>query len=707
MNTKTHMVNIAGPLAIAAIVLLPSPRIANAAHANQAGPDRAQIPAAPVLPKVAPQYWLAPLGFEANQGQVDGSVRFWARTPGGNVFLTASRAVFAGPNSMCQMNLAGASDHPQITGVEPLPGKVNYFRGTDPRSWRTGIPTYAKVCYSSVYPGIDLAFYGNQQNLEYDFVVAPGADPRVIALEFQGAKKMEIDTKGGLLLSTQDGEQWHHQLLAYQEINGTRREVPARFVLAKGESPETVRFQLGKFDPAEPLFIDPVLAFSTYFGGSSEDQAYSIALDGAGNIYVAGQTDSPDLPTSHAVSSKLSGSYDVFVTKLNPSATAIIYSTYLGGNAVDRGFHAAVDNAGNAIVAGVTFSTNFPVAAAAQPKFGGGDRDGFVAKLNSTGSALIFSTYLGGSGSDEFSGVAVDRSGGIYAVGDTSSTNFPGLVPAASAYTNRFAVLLAKFGPDGSLKYSSSLGGSGPYDSAIDVAVDDANCAYLTGYASSKDFPLVNPLQSAERGGYDAFISKLNPAGTALVYSTFLGGSGNDVGRSIALDPAGNAYVSGDTFSTNFPTASPLQATNAGTEDVFVAKLNPTGSALVYSTYLGGSGKELGGIAVDSSGCAYLDGVTSSTNFPTVNPWQPTFGGATWDAFVAKINSAGSALVYSSFLGGNGDDQGSSIAVDQTGNAYVAGATTSTDFPTVKALQANGLREVASLPDPVGRVLDE
>ncbi len=392
------------------------------------------------------------------------------------------------------------------------------------------------------------------------------------------------------------------------------------------------------------------LVYSTYLGGSGVDSAKGIAVDSAGNAYVTGSTGSTNFPTANPIQPAFDGlpGNDAFVTKLNPSGNALVYSTYLGGNAGDGGRGIAVDAAGNAYVTGDTISTDFPTASPFQAAFGGSMSDAFVTKLNAAGSALVYSTYLGGGGGccgDGGNAIAVDASGNAYVTGDTSSTDFPTASPFQAAFGG------APFGGGGdafvtklnasgnALVYSTYLGGSGD-DGGNGIAVDASGNAYVTGDTTSTDFPTASPFQAAFGGGRDAFVTKLHPAGNALIYSTYLGGSGNvfEAGRGIAADASRNAYVTGETFSTNFPTASPFQPANSGNFDAFVTKLHPAGNALVYSTYLGGSNPDRGrGIAVDAAGNAYVIGNTFFFgDFPTVNPIQPANAGG-FDAFVAKI----------------------------------------------------------------------
>ncbi|MBI3000509.1 MAG: SBBP repeat-containing protein [Deltaproteobacteria bacterium] len=699
-------------------------------------PASAQIPEV-TKSRIQATFLGAPLHFEANQGQTDEQVKFLARGSGYSLFLTSTEAVLAlrehspksqvdgkkvrsfldrnlkskieNPKSaVIRMKLVGANSDPRVVGLQQLPGKVNYFIGNDPKKWRRSIPTYKRIEYKDLYPGINLVFYGNQRQLEYDFVVSPGTNPSVIQLAFEGADKIEVDTKGDLILRTALGDLRLHKPLVYQEIAGVRKPISASYVLlprpvgeGKGEGRQEVSFQLASYDATKALIIDPVLSYSTYLGGSGLDRGFAIAADATGNAYVTGMTNSTDFPTANPFQATFQGTTgplnatgDAFVTKLSPNGS-VIYSTYLGGSGVDDGDGIAVDASGNAYVTGGTNSTNYPTTVGAfQPAKSGGS-DVFVTKLNSAGNDLIYSTYLGGSGGDIGSDIAVDCSGNTYVTGLTDSTNFP---VTAGAVQTTFGggvdsdAFVTKISPAGdALVYSTYLGGSG-YDRGFGIAADCSGNAYVTGFATSTNFPTTVGAFQTTYGGVvvDAFVTKLNPAGSALVYSTYLGGSGGENGIGIAVDAAGNAYIAGQTSSTDFPTANPLQATYGGTGDGFVAKLDATGSALIYSTYLGGSGDDgTFSIAVDPSGNAYVTGNTKSTNFPLTNPIQDTFGGSgnVWgDAFVTKLNSAGNDLIYSTYLGGSDNDVAHGIALDSSGNAYVTGISRSTNFPVANAL---------------------
>ncbi len=677
--------------------------------------------------QVLTSYGNLPLSFEVNQGQTDSEVKFLSRGSGYTLFLTSTEAVLVldklavttGKHRMAsvrtsaehentsstvptvlRMKLLGANPA-GLAGQEQLLGKSNYFIGNDPLKWRTNVPHYARVRYKEVYPGIDLVYYGNQRQLEYDFVIASGADPQIIRLGFDGAYQLEIDEQGDLILHTPGGQIRLCRPHIYQESNGSRECIAGRYVIINKRQ---VGFEVAAYDPSKPLIIDPVLSYSTYLGGNDWDYGHGIAVDAEGNAYVTGNTDSHNFPTVNPFQSAPVGVGAVFVTKLNPAGSALIYSTYLGGSDAQYCYGGiAVDTSGNACVTGYTDSYDFPTVNPFQSAYDG-RCDAFVAKLNPTGSALIYSTYLGGSDIEWAWGIAVDISGNAYVTGWTRSSDFPTVNPFQSVSGGMDDVFITKFNSAGSVLYSTYLGGFNN-DKGYGIATDTAGNAYVTGITGSQPipgcsdiaFPTINPLPLEAGGGCpgmpDAFITKLNASGNALIYSTFLGGCQREDGYGIAVDTSGNAYVVGTTNSDDFPIVDPFQPNLSGSYDAFVAKLNPAGSALIYSTYLGGSDYEVGfDIAVDAVGNAYVTGVTNSDNFPTANailhaspgpygPFPPGYGGCR-DAFVTKFNAACCTVNYSTYFGGSDEDLGNGIAVDIAGNAYVTGFTISTDFPT-------------------------
>ena len=683
-----------------------------------------------------------PLSFEANRGQADESINFLARGPGYTLALSPTEAAFAlapqssqlaesdqprelvertavgdlrkagssgasysapPPPTVLRMNLVGANRDAGGAGLDALEGKVNYLIGNDRTQWRTDIPTFGRVRYHEIYPGIDLVYYGNQRQLEYDFVVAPGTDAQMIALEFAGADRVEIEeATGDLLLSLGENIIRQRKPVSYQETNGARRKVESRYAIKDNGR---VGFEVGEYDRSAPLIIDPVLVYSTYLGGSDFEEGSDIKVDSAGNAYICGITNSTDFPTANAIQGTFGGriddlvARDGFVTKINAAGTAFVYSTYLGGNKDDWCNKIAVDASGNAYVAGETGSANFPTANAFQATFGGGLSDAFITKINAAGNALVFSTYVGGSIFDAGQGIALDSANNVYFTGRTTSDNYPVVNPIQATYSGGPGadVIISKLNAAGNaLVYSTYLGGNagadqGGFEAGFSIAVDSAGNAYVAGQTRSTNFPTANPIQATFGGGFpdgDAFVTKLNATGNALVYSTYLGGSENDIGFEIAVDSAGSAYVSGVARSTNFPTANAFQTALNGPSDAFLTKLNPTGSAFVYSTYFGGSGDDsANGIAVNASNEAYLAGGTSSTDLPTVNPTQAASGGGI-EGFVTRFNAAGSVLLFSTYLGGSGGDAALSIALDSALAMYVVGRTTSTDFPTLIPIQA-------------------
>ena len=660
-----------------------------------------------------------PMSFEPNQGQAEEPAQFLARGQGYNLQLRGAEAVLELQKSnfgmrngktggatgrrgdgasqsaishkqwpqsaIVKMKLVGANKSPRGAGRNELPGKSNYLIGNDPRRWRTGIPNYAEVRYDEVWPGIDLAYYGNQRQLEYDFIVAPGANPNRIKISFRGARKMSVNRKGDLILRARGGKVRLLKPVIYQEHNGVRKEIRGRYV-RRGK--RRIGFRVAAYDRSKPLVIDPVLVYSTYLGGGSFETPSSIAVDSSGAVYVTGHTTSSNFPVVGALQPMGKGGSDIFITKLKADGSGLVYSTYLGGSGKDEQPDIAVDASGAVYVTGLTNSTNFPTVNPFQPTFKGFE-DGFVAKLNAAGSALVYSTYLGGTLFDRGTGIAVDAAGSAYVTGGAGSgfPTTPGVFqPNWPGASNAF---VTKFNPDGkTLAWSSYLGGNDT-DDANDIAVDAAGNVYVAGDTSSRSFPLMNPVQATYNGGRDAFVTKFNATGSALIFSTYFGGSRGDAGRSIATDAAGAAYVAGETISTNFPTANPLQpAFGGGAGDAFITKFNP-GGTLAWSTYFGGSDFDQGrGIAVDASGNVYVTGFANSTNFPVKDPLQ-AMRAANNDAFIAKISPGQTvpSLTFSTYLGGAGSDEGAAIAVDAAGAIYVLGETSSTDFPTKSPFQ--------------------
>jgi Beta-propeller repeat/Fibronectin type III domain len=693
----------------------------------------------PIAPTAGRQirsaYARLPIVFEENRGQANQAVRYIARANPYTLLLTSSDLVFSlrsasgvgGRNPVGRGPLATPPEvqvhadrsprkasstaiHMQLidgnlsnlVASSELAGKSNYFIGNDPGKWLRNVPLYARASYQNVYHGVDLAFHGERGRLEFDFLVAPGANPRPIGFHFSGTNNLKLDRAGGLVISSRSGSLLLHQPFAYQEQNGSRQEVTARFALAAANR---VTIELGPYDRTRELVIDPSVsyAYSTYLGGSLEDDGFGVAVDSSGNAYITGQTDSTNFPTSGGVlPNSNAGGFDVFVTKISPTGSSLVYSTYVGGVGNDSGNAIAVDASGDAFVTGGTSSNNFPTTPGAfQTTYGTtASSNAFIFELNPAGNALTYSTYLGGTVNDVAYGVALDSSGNAYSVGVTSSPDFPTLNPL-QACAGDDSGFLSKLNSSGTaLVYSTCLNLGGSIGDAINaVAVDSSGNAYVTGATSSSSFHTTSGAVQTQFGGgvSDAFVTVINAAGNDYIYSTFLGGSGSDLGNGIAVDSSFNVYVTGSTGSSNFPVKSAYQSAFAGgNADAFVSKINAAGSALVYSTYLGGGQFDAGaGIAVDSGGNAYLTGQTDSlapAPFPTTaNATQSALAGG-FDAFVSELNPAGAQLLFSTYLGGSANEDSSggkygAIAVDNAGaNIYVTGDTASNDFPTQSPL---------------------
>jgi uncharacterized repeat protein (TIGR01451 family) len=660
-------------------------------------------------PTAAPALNALQAGFIENIGQVDERVAFYRRTGRQTLWLTADGVVFdlrrrdpaAGPRSrmdglrvrspddaerlIFRQEFIGASPAAAMEPRQLVPGLHNYFLGNDPSRWRTGVRAFNGVLYRGMWDGIDFLVQGNGRHLEQEFIVRPGADPGQIRVAYRGIEGLRLGEDGSLVIATAFGELREHAPTIYQVIDGKRIAVSGRFQLL---GPAAYTFELGPYQRRYALVIDPTVVYSTYIGGSGDDGIFQeFAVDATGAAYVAGSTDSVDFPAQPGAPQAAAGGLrDAFVAKLDAAGTALIFATYLGGSGQDDP-HAgvALDSSGNVYVTGTTTSTNFPVQAALQPAIAG-VRDAFVAKLNATGSALLFSTYLGGTGSEFAQGMAIDPStGGIVLVGDTDSINFPVTAGAVQTVYGGGPAdgFVARLTPTGSaVAYATYLGGAGE-DSAKRISLDGTGIYIAGSTTSATGFPVVSALQSALAGGIDGFVTKLNLAGTTVLYSTYLGGSGDDAIFALGVDDSGNAFVAGSTSSTNFPIGNALQPVYGGGDgDGFLTKLGAGPPILLFSTYLGGSGHdEVTDLVLDAAGNPYVTGLTASTNFPTRNAVQATYGGGPFDGFVTMVSSTGLSLLSSTFIGGTGDDEAFALAIDAAGDVYVAGWTTTANLP--------------------------
>jgi hypothetical protein len=779
MQTKSLLSRIAIPAGatLAVLALLWSVKTLHRARLSDNATTHMGAPATtapPLSPKqkadLTRDYGKLPLVFEANGGQTAPEVHYLAHGQGYQLFLTSQEAVLAlrrpasgakpakgaslllarrAPNaivraSTLRMHFDGANPAAEIAGTNPLPGRVNYFIGNDPQKWHTDIPSYEAVRYQGIYPGVDVLFYGHGQSLEYDFVVAPGADPEAIALSIAGARKLELDSRGDALMEVTGGKVVLQKPVIYQETNGVRREIAGNYSIAHDRQ---IRFSVAAYDHTQPLIVDPLLNYSTYVGGESFDAAAGIALDTAGNAYIAGRTTSTTFPQMNPVSGTTPADLSegtVFVSELNPTGTALLYSTYLGGSGNGSFGEAAtaiaVDTASpaNVYLTGFTGSTDFPVSTVLLPSQGqpgpAGTSTGgsaFITKLapSASGSAqLAYSSYLGGDTSDEGFGIAVDGSGNAYIAGETMSTNFPqkGTQITPGQTSSAGDAFLTKIDTTASgaasLVYSTYLGGSGagsnflPFgDVALGIVIDTSSDAYVVGSTTSTDFPTAGTaVAGSEACGANtngsAFISVINTTAQTLTYSHCLSGNnyeaafGITLGTGVPAVATKVAYITGTTGSSNFPvTANSIPP--AGTVQfgvAFVSLLNTATGTLQYSTYLGGTNSDTGfSIGSDSSGNAYVTGLTVSKDFPiTQGALEAALNNPTGEAFISKISPNGNGvadLVYSSYFGGQATntlttpDEGRGIAVSAT-NAYIAGQMASPDMPVSSGAFQTSLR---------------
>ncbi len=728
------VVGMLGLLCLVGWIVLQAPgRVSSAASSRReagraAGRPRAALEEAPAASlRVEQAFGKLPLYFIENRGQLEARVGYYLQGRDTSVYFTSGGVTFAltsqpeetgarewrfhraswpgvefprAPAAAAparrwavKLDFLGANPTVKPAGEEPTAAVISYFKGRR-EEWKAGLPTYSRVAYRELWPGIDLVYSGTVNQLKYSFEVQPGADPKQIRLAYRGAT-VRVNEAGEMEVFTPAGGFRDHRPYAYQEIEGRQVEVAAAYALEPGGP---YGFRVGPYDAARPLVIDPaVLVYAGYIGGSGADVGRGIAVDSGGNAYVTGETTSTEATFPVTGGPDLTfngGAFDAFVAKVNAAGTALVYAGYIGGSGFDEGFGIAVDSGGNAYVTGLTNSTEvtFPVTGGPDQSFNG-STDAFVAKVNATGTALVYAGYIGGSSLDEGRGIAVDSGGNAYVTGVTNSTEatFPVKAGPDLTFNGTLDAFVVKVNAAGTaLVYAGYIGGSGS-DLGFGIAVDSGGNAYVTGGTDSTEatFPVTGGPDLTSNGVQDAFVAKVNAAGTALVYAGYIGGSGTDLGLGIAVDGVGNIYVTGHTTSTeaSFPvTGGPDLTFNGSVFDAFVAKVNAAGTALVYAGYIGGSSFDEGsGIAVDSGGNAYVTGRTDSTEatFPVTGGPDPTFNQGVADAFVAKVNAAGTALIYAGYIGGSGFDEGFGIAVDSGGNAYITGFTNSTQatFP--------------------------
>jgi hypothetical protein len=682
-----------------------------------------------------------PLSFEVNRGQAAPTVNYLTRTSSYTVFFTPSEAVFVGhgqpstlvhgatpawglghmpqvrvnrTGSTIRLQFQHANPHPRIVGLDQLPGRVNYFIGDAPSRWRTDIPTFARVEYRNLYPGVDLVFYGRSQGeLEYDWVLHPAARPANIRLKIAGARGVRFDRAGDLMIPSTDGALVQRAPQAYQETSGMRRMISARFAL--GPSGE-VDLSIGRYDQSRPLIIDPVVSFATYLGGRQADLGYGITVDRSGDAIVVGDTVSNEFPLKNSLQKIVFAPNTPtvgYITKFDPTGTQLIYSTFFGGTNVTEFYGAAADSQGEVTFAGETIAQDFPTAHPFQRFYGGGGSDAIIGRLSAAGDQIIYSSYLGGSSTDVAYGIAVDAAGDAFMAGNTASKDFEVKKPLQKKAAGNTDAFVAEVSPAGRILWNTYLGGS-QLDSASGVGVDAAGDVYVTGETQSPDFPVLNAIQTTLTGSANAFVTKIDPTGQNILYSTQLGGNDNNFADAIAVDPVGDAFITGLTSSTDFPARNAFQAHYGGQGasfiygDAFVTKLDPKGQ-IAYSTFLGGHYDDWArAIAVDSAGAAYVTGNTDSADFPIKDAVQPAFQSAPCtavqgkpypctNAFITKLDASGS-LAWSTFWGGSRNTTGTGIAVDGSGAVYTGGSTESRDMNVVKAIEpVNTSTQVAAI----------
>jgi uncharacterized protein (TIGR03437 family) len=622
-----------------------------------------------------------PLWFEPNQGQAHPSVQFQSR----NTFLRATSAAIQIHGSPIVFTLEHANANARAEALDRLPGVSNYYLGNAPRKWRTDVPHFARVRYHEVYPGIDLVYYGNKEGkLEYDFVVNAGADPGAIRIAYN--RPILAGSRGDLVISRLR----QRRPKAYQ----AGREIECEYIVRDATH---VELALAQYDHDVPLTIDPVIDYSTYLGGNAQDVATDIAIDSSGNMYVTGWLQSPQYPNLNPFQQAFGTAELMVIAKIAAAGNALIWYTYIGGTGLNDAAKIALDLSGNTYVAGFTSSTDFPTVNAAQPAFGGGSENAVIVKVDKSGK-MVYSTYLGGDNQERAQGLAVDSTGAAFVSGYTYSVDFPVTNALQPRSTGRPDAFLAKLSPAGDrFLFATYLGGSGA-DYGHQVDLDTHGNPIVVGSTSSTDFPLVGPLQSRLSAMTAApvagFITKFSSAGDKLLYSTYFGGDAIYSSLyQVKFDASDNMWVSGQVSGPGLPTQNPIQATFAGGEsDLFIAKLNANGDSLLFSTYFGGSNTDIpAGMTVDSAGNVYISGFTYSTDFPVKDSLQPFVTGTQRfadDTFLIDISSAG-ALIYSTLIGGHGDNRNGGVAVDTHGAVYLAGYTSALDFPLKNPLQAS------------------
>lgn len=646
------------------------------------------------------------LRFEENAGQIDPQVRYMARGRGYTLYLMDTDAVFAirEPRTaatakaelgqdwqpeplqgrVVRMRMRGAHPEPDLVPGAPLPGVSHYYLGDDPAQWRTGVRSFDSVRVEGAYQGVDLVYYNRDGSLEFDFVVAAGADPSEIALVFDGADEVTVAEDGSLTVRAGPCELRQAPPSAYQVRGEEREAVAGRYLMAPDGA---VRFTLGEYDRTRPLVIDPAVSYSTYLGGTVEDELSDVEVDAYGNTFVSGWTNSPDFPRVGSPWT-FRGSFDAYVAVLGPAGMQLLYAAFIGGTGEDACYSMALDTQGSPYLAGYTTSSDFPTVHPIETDAGNADTDVFVTKLASNGASLVYSTYLGGNDTEVATGIDVDPAGNAYVAGLTNSTDYP-MVGAYMGNRDGLDAFVTKINAAGTaLSYSTYLASDG-VENATDIVVSGGGEVTVVGGTNSGGFPVYEPFQDMIVGESDGFVTRLSGSGSTLRFSTFIGGNRMDVPQGVCLDADGAAIVAGVTYSSNFPTRNPIQTDPGDTNsDAFVLKLATSGSALQFSTYLGGAWTDSAtDVDVGDDGRIYVAGYTSSLDFPTLNPVYVDSDDNNYDGFLSCLGPTGTSLVYSTYFGGELNDLIAAVAVDGSGNAYIAGYTDSAHLPLVNPYQ--------------------
>lgn len=638
-----------------------------------------------------------PAVFIPNAGQFDPKVIYFSQRNGSSLFFLSDGIIFdfAGTlsedekqDSRAAIALLFDESNENVTpqGLSPNLGVLNFCFGKDATHWKSNVNSYQKIYYQEIWPGIDLMIGSDDGTLKFNWIVQPGGDPAQIVMRYLGADSLELDDMGNLSVLHALGVMTDACPASFQEPDGGKTAVPCSYLMnPAGEM--TVGFETGPFDETIPLCIDPAISYATYLGGSSADTINGVTVDSTGSAYFVGQTASADFPVvTGAYQPALAGTANAFITKIAPDGTSLVYSTYLGGTGTDEGLAIAIDPSGSTYVTGSTTSTDFPTVGPYQGALAG-TQDAFVSKLSPNGGALTYSTYLGGAtGSTTGRGIGVNIFGQTFIAGETSSASFPTTGGAFSTTygggtSDGFVSLLSSGG--GSLLVSTYLGGSGA-DIIYGLALDSSDFVYVVGGTASADFPTTaGAYQTALAGTNNAFVTKLVEDLSGLVFSTYLGGTSSDAAMALVLDASNLACVTGSSTSSDFPvTVGAYQTTYGGSGDAFITKFSLDGGSLVFSTYLGGSGTDIGNaIAFDATGHVWTAGSTASADFPTTPTVIPSSLTGTLDWFISMLSADGSSLLVSYYLGGTSTQEARGIALDAQGASYVVGDTSSSDFP--------------------------